>query len=215
MAPSKLTPLKGLYAITDAALLPDTKTLTSSVEQALEGGIQLLQYRNKQASLEKQKKEIKVLKALCDHYHCPLIINDQLALAKAFNCGVHLGQQDRSLKHAREALGPDALIGITCHNSLALAATAIERHASYVAFGRLYPSITKPDAPAAELQTITHCKQRWPSTPVIGIGGITADNASQVISAGADMVAVINAIWNTNDITSACRALQQRIIPSA
>lgn len=207
--------LGGLYVITDPTWLPTTAQLLEGVEQALAGGAQLIQYRNKHASAATQRDQASELKRLCDRYQRPLLINDSLALAEALGCGVHLGIEDTDLAMARERLGPDAIIGATCHNSLELAAAAISAGASYIAFGRLYDSSSKPSAPLAQLATLQHAQQRWPNTPIVGIGGITLNNCQQVLQHGANMVAVIQAIWNTNNPQRRCQQFQSAFLASA
>ncbi|HNC85697.1 MAG TPA: thiamine phosphate synthase [Agitococcus sp.] len=165
-----------------------------AVEQALIGGAKLIQYRDKSTNTAKRLHEAQQLKALCQRYNVPLIINDDLELAVQLGVGVHLGQQDGSIALARQRLGQDAIIGATCHNSLEFAKQAATQGASYLAFGAFYPSSTKPLAQAAALQTLTQAKQLF-SLPVVAIGGINLDNARPLIDAGADYLAVISDIF--------------------
>ena len=182
----------GLYLITDSQLLAGR--LLPAVEQALIGGAKLIQYRDKSTDTAKRLHEAQQLKALCQRYNVPLIINDDLELAVQLGVGVHLGQQDGSIALARQRLGQDAIIGATCHNSLEFAKQAATQGASYLAFGAFYPSSTKPLAQAADLQTLTQAKQLF-SLPVVAIGGINLDNARPLIDAGADYLAVISDIF--------------------
>lgn len=173
--------LSGLYAITDSA----------DIEAVLRGGCRIIQYRNKIASPAEQKQTASVLRRLCDDYAALLIINDDVELALAVAAdGVHIGQSDSALVEVRQRLGADAIIGVSCHNSLPLALQAEQGGASYVAFGRFFTSQTKPDAPPAELAILRAAKQQL-HIPVVAIGGITRDNAASVIAEGADMIAVI------------------------
>lgn len=181
-----------LYLITDSQLLAGR--LLPAVEQALIGGAKLIQYRDKSTDTAKRLHEAQQLKALCQRYNVPLIINDDLELAVQLGVGVHLGQQDGSIALARQRLGQDAIIGATCHNSLEFAKQAATQGASYLAFGAFYPSSTKPLAQAADLQTLTQAKQLF-SLPVVAIGGINLDNARPLIDAGADYLAVISDIF--------------------
>src|SRR5690606_1029719 len=136
-----------------------------------------------------------------------LIVNDDVVLAKSTGAdGVHLGQHDGDVKSARGFLGPDAIIGVTCHGELALAEKAKTQGASYVAFGRFFPSLSKPAAPAAAIAVLTAAREL--GLPVAAIGGITPDNGRQLRDAGADLLAVIHAVFGQPDITAACRRFQ-------
>lgn len=142
------TPLHGLYAITDATLLPDDAHLHRAVAAAIRGGARIIQYRDKSNHTEKRLRQARMLVDLCRTAEVPLLINDDLPLAVASGArGVHLGQSDTALSAAREQLGADAIIGITCHDQLALAQAAEAGGADYVAFGAFFPSRTKPGAP--------------------------------------------------------------------
>jgi thiamine-phosphate pyrophosphorylase len=191
----------GIYAITDDLLLPGERLFTAT-EEALRAGIQLLQYRSKSDSADfKFDCAIKLL-ALCDEYRIPLVINDGVELCEKINAaGVHLGTMDEDIQSARTILGPNAIIGISCHSSIDEALKAEQLGASYVAFGRFFPSKTKPEAPAAELQLIAEARQVL-SIPIVAIGGINAENGAAVFQAGADMLAVIHAIFGGDDVTA-------------
>lgn len=183
---------QGVYVITDSALLQGR--LVASVEAALQGGAQIVQYRDKSSDSAKRLHQAQQLKQLCQHYNIPLIINDDLELAAQLDVGVHLGQQDGSIALARQRLGAKAIIGATCHNSLEFAQQAAQQGASYLAFGAFYPSSTKPLAQLAQLDTLTQAKHLF-NLPVVAIGGITLDNAMPLINAGANYVAVISDIF--------------------
>jgi len=183
---------QGVYVITDSALLQGR--LVASVEAALQGGAQLVQYRDKSTNSTKRFNEAQQLNILCQSYNVPLIINDDLELAAQLGVGVHLGQQDGSITLARQRLGAKAIIGATCHNSLEFAQQAAQQGASYLAFGAFYPSSTKPLAQLAQLDTLTQAKHLF-NLPVVAIGGITLDNAMPLINAGANYVAVISDIF--------------------
>ena len=190
----------GLYGVTDSQLQPDDRILIDTVEQALMGGMKVLQYRDKSLDAGKRLRQAGALKVLCHHYQAMLIINDDVELAIDVEAdGVHLGQQDDSLAYARERLGEYAIIGISCENSLEKAQIAAQQGANYLAFGKFFPSRTKPDAQNAELSTLTQARQLF-DLPIIAIGGITLDNASEVIAAGADMVAVVNNLFAAQNI---------------
>lgn len=190
--------LQGVYAITDTCLMPDDTRLQELAEAALRGGLQLLQYRDKSADASKALRQARLLADLCRSYDCLLIINDDPVLARASEAqGVHLGQDDGVLLHARELLGADAIIGRTCHNSLALAQQAAQEGASYLAFGRCYASGTKPHAPATSLDIFKQA--RTLNLPLVAIGGITPERAPQVIQAGANLVAAVEGIFAAED----------------
>ena len=183
---------QGIYIITDSVLLQGR--LVASVEAALQGGAQIVQYRDKSSDSAKRLHQAQQLKQLCQHYNIPLIINDDLELAAQLDVGVHLGQQDGSITLARQRLGAKAIIGATCHNSLEFAQQAAQQGASYLAFGAFYPSSTKPLAQLAQLDTLTQAQHLF-NLPTVAIGGITLDNAMPVINAGANYVAVISDIF--------------------
>jgi thiamine-phosphate pyrophosphorylase len=198
---------RGLYAITDSALLADGKLLPY-VEAALIGGARWLQYRDKSGDTGKRLAEASQLAALCRQHGCELLINDDLALADQLGVGLHLGQDDGSLREARQQLGPQALIGGTCHASLQLAERALIDGASYIAFGRFFNSVTKPGAPAATPALLREARQQF-SVPIVAIGGITLDNASTLLDAGADYLAVINGLFGAPDAAAVQQCARQ------
>lgn len=202
--------LHGLYAITDSQLMPDDRTLVASVEAALEGGAAIVQYRDKSQDAERRLRQALLLRDLCERFERPLLINDDLELALASEAhGVHLGQSDGSIAAARKRLGPDAVIGATCHDSLALALQARDEGADYVAFGAFFPSRTKPDAKPAPLSLLPRAAQEV-GLPVVAIGGISMDNARQVSEAGASMIAVIHALFAAADIRRQAQRFSQQ-----
>ena len=191
-----------LYAITDSQLLPGEQ-LFAGVAAALQGGCKLVQYRDKSADAARRQLEAKTLLGLCNQYQAQLIINDDIALAKDIGAhGVHLGQDDLSPVAARIILGNQAIIGVTCHDSLELADKAIKDSANYIAFGRFFPSSTKPDARPAPLSLISEARAQFGKTPIVVIGGITLDNGKQLLAAGADMLAVCHSLFAANDIAA-------------
>ena len=195
--------ISGLYAVTpDDA---DTPRLTAREEAALAGGARLLQYRNKAASPATRLAQARALAALCRRFRVPLIINDHLELALAVGAdGLHLGAEDGSLAAARARLGPGKILGASCYDRLALALEAEGRGADYVAFGSFFPSGVKPGAVRAPLELLRDAKRRLP-LPVVAIGGITPENAPQLIAAGADGIAVISALFEADDVAAAAR----------
>lgn len=199
----RMTKLKGLYAITDSKLMGSE--LISKTEQAILGGINILQYRNKTAPLEQQEQEALKLAQLCKKNNVLFLINDNVELALKVNAdGVHLGQEDTPLQQAREQLGNDKVIGVTCHNKIELAVEAQNKGADYVAFGRFFNSETKPSASPAELSLISEAN-KYISIPIVAIGGITQETAPLLLNEGLDMLAVIHAIFGQDDILSAAR----------
>ncbi len=196
--------LAGLYAITDSSLMPNQQ-LIAMVEAALIGGSKIVQYRDKSDDHKLRLEQAQQLVKLCNRYQCPLLINDDIELAKAAGAqGVHIGQSDDSLAKARATLGSDAIIGVTCHDSLDLAKAAEAGGADYVAFGAFFPSSTKPNAKPAPISLLTDARQQL-QIPIVAIGGITVDNASQVIDSGAAMVAVVHSLFAADNIEQRAR----------
>ena len=190
--------LSGIYAITDDTLLPEHARL-ASVAAAIGAGISLLQVRSKSGTGESRLEAALELLGLCKTHHVPLIINDDVDLCLAADAdGVHLGRQDVALEIARERLGPAAIIGVTCHASIDSAVQAQKAGADYVAFGRFFDSATKPEAPLAQLEILGQAKAAL-SIPIVAIGGINAENGAGVLAAGADMLAVIDAIFGDDE----------------
>lgn len=190
----------GLYAITDRRLTPPA-TLTASVEAAIRGGTVMVQYREKSAPMAERLAQARNLQSVCAAASVPLLINDDIALARRVGAaGVHLGQNDGSATEARHLLGDEAIIGITCHADIALAETAMAAGADYLAFGRFFPSSTKPEATAASTDILTTAKRL--GRPVTAIGGVTTENAEGLIRAGADLLAVAGGLFGTSpDVT--------------
>lgn len=197
--------LHGVYAITDPVLCP-ADLLLGKVEAALRGGVRVLQYRDKPATPEQRLSRAFALKALCEQYGALLIINDDLELCLQVHAhGLHLGRSDGDIAAARKALGPKRVLGVTCHSDLAYALDAKKLGADYCAFGRLFDSNTKPDAPPCPLDVLVQARQRGLCT--VAIGGINVDNAGLVRRSGADMIAVIHGIFGQPDIENSVRRL--------
>ena len=199
----------GLYAITDPELLPGARLITG-VESAIRGGAVLVQYRDKLAPTDLRRERARELLALCRDYSCPLLINDDVALALEIGAdGVHLGQDDGSFEDARRALGPRRILGATCHSSMTLARKAAAAGSDYLAFGRFFSSQTKQQAPAAPMAILASAQQL--GLPITAIGGMSLDNAGTVVTAGADLVAVIYSLFSAPDIEARARQLTQLI----
>lgn len=202
--------LSGTYALTpDDNVLP---RLLALVESALQGGVKWVQYRNKIASPPLRHAEAKELLRLCRRYDAKLIINDDVWLALEIGAdGAHLGREDMpggSLQTARDALGAKRILGISCYDDLARAEVAVDAGADYIAFGSMYPSVVKPQAPRAPLDILAEAKARF-DVPVVAIGGITVKNAPQVLKAGADMLAVLSDLFNAMDIRKQAEKFQK------
>ncbi|AOU99045.1 thiamine-phosphate diphosphorylase [Acidihalobacter yilgarnensis] len=198
-------PLGGLYVITDAHLTPGNRLIEAAGE-ALAGGARWLQYRDKGDDETRRLAEARALQRLCHEQGAGFIVNDDLDLAVACGAdGLHIGADDAPLAEARARLGPEAVIGISCYNRLDLAREAAAAGADYLAFGSLYPSQTKPEAVAAGLALIHDA--RTFGRPVCAIGGIDAGNAAAVIAAGANLIAVVSAVFGVADIRTAARRL--------
>ncbi len=199
--------LKGLYAITPECA--DTADLVSRVERCLEGGGAVVQYRAKLAEPALALAQAKALVALCRSFGVPLIVNDSIELAAASGAdGVHLGRDDAGLAAARSAL-PGAIIGVSCYADPARARIAAREGADYVGIGSVFASPTKPHAVRASLAMLGEAR-RVSGLPVAAIGGITLDNADEALAAGADMLAVITALFDAQDIRGAARAFSNR-----
>lgn len=177
------------------------EALFVGVESALKGGCKFLQYRDKSQDNEKRLKEASILLKLCNQYHANLIVNDDVELALQIGAhGVHLGQEDGDVNAARVRLGDNAIIGVTCHDSLDLAQKAIADGATYIAFGRFFNSTTKPNARPANLNLLTHARAQFPDVMIAAIGGINLQNTPLVLAAGANLIAVCNDLFAAEDI---------------
>jgi thiamine-phosphate pyrophosphorylase len=185
--------VRGLYAIT-----PEGPGLVAKVRAALEGGIALLQYRNKSGTRE----EVKTIARLARDHRVPLIINDDVELALAVDAdGAHLGRDDGDFSTARKKL-KGKILGASCYDRLDLAQAAVAAGADYVAFGSVFASPTKPQAVRAPLSLFKNDL----GVPKCAIGGITLANAPRAIAAGADLLAVISDVFDAPDIAERCRA---------
>ncbi|WP_085632363.1 MULTISPECIES: thiamine phosphate synthase [unclassified Pseudomonas] len=201
--------LRGLYAITDSTLLAGK--FLPYVEAALEGGVTLLQYRDKSGDDARRLREAEALRELCERHGTRLIINDDAELAARLGVGVHLGQTDGPLSPTRALLGPKAIIGSTCHAQLDLAEQAVKEGASYAAFGRFFNSSTKPGAPSCSLGLLDEAR-RTLHLPICAIGGITLDNAAPLVAHGADLLAVVHGLFgadSTAEVTRRARAFNE------
>jgi len=166
----------------------------------------VVQYRRKPGS--DREREADALLRICRNYNVPLLVNDDVGLACRIGAdGVHLGKDDCSLTEARTRLGPAAIIGVSCYDSVEAALAAAQEGANYVAFGRFFPSRTKPQAPLAHVETLTEAR-RLLSLPIAAIGGITPENGARLLEAGADLLAVIDAVFGKPDPEEAANAFR-------
>ena len=192
--------LRGLYAITP--IVQDTTALVAKVRACLEGGAALVQYRPKDLAPGLALVQARALLAVCRAHGKPLIVNDSVELAAAIGAdGVHLGRDDVDVREARIVL-PHALIGASCYADPARARDAARAGADYVGIGSVFPSRTKPAAVHAPLETIAAAREAG-GLPVAAIGGIDARNAPAAVDAGADMLAVISALFDAPDVRAA------------
>ncbi len=197
----------GIYAITPETA--DTERLLTLVQAALAGGVAAVQYRDKSGDVARRHEQASELVALCRRFGVPLIVNDDLRLADLADAdGVHLGRDDASLREARIILGKDKFIGASCYQSLELALAAQSAGADYVAFGSFFASPTKPSAPRASLDLLREAAPKI-HVPLVAIGGITLENAPQLLDAGADCLAVLSAVFDASDIRAAAHDLNQ------
>ena len=201
------TPLRGLYAITPSDnLLPRLSALVGS---ALAGGVKFVQYRNKFAPTPLKRAQAAELLRICRAADAKLIVNDDIWLAVEIGAdGVHMGHEDGDIRMARQALGPQRILGVSCYNDFDRAVRAVDAEADYVGVGAVFASATKPEATRASLDFLARVKLELP-IPVAAIGGITLANAKHVIEAGADMVAVITDLFDAMNIQERAAAYQK------
>jgi thiamine-phosphate pyrophosphorylase len=199
-----LTIHRGLYAITNGP----RADLPEAARAALLGGARVLQYRDKTHDAARRLQESRALAKLCVEFDVPLIINDDVELAGASGAaGVHLGEDDIAIVAARERLGADAIIGVSCYDSLQRARDAARAGANYLAFGAFFPSRTKPHRRQPSLALLREAKAF--GLPLVAIGGITPDNGGPLIEAGADFLAAISSVFDASDIQAEARRFDE------
>ncbi len=193
-------PTSGLYAITQT----EGKTADIIIQQvtsAIKGGAVVIQYRDKSSS-DKVYLAKQLLK-ICQRHHVPLLINDDAELAKEIGAdGLHIGKEDGGVANARKILGSQAIIGISCYDDINTAIQAEKEGVDYVAFGRFFPSTSKPLALPAHLETLQLAKAQI-NLPIVAIGGILPENGAELLHAGADLLAVIGGIFDHDPEQSA------------
>jgi thiamine-phosphate pyrophosphorylase len=198
---------RGLYLITPDD--DDTTRLLARTAPLLAAGVTWLQYRNKTAGDALRHEQASALQALCVSKGIALIVNDHVRLAKAVRAaGVHLGEDDGDLAAARAVLGPDAILGVSCYDQLPLAEAATAAGADYVAFGAFFPTRSKQGTRQASPELLSQAKKRL-GVPRVAIGGITPDNAGNLIEAGADLIAVIAGVYEAPDPVAAVHAYRR------
>ena len=177
------------------------------IEAALKSGACVVQFRDKSVNGALRISLARALIELCQSYHALFIINDDVELAAKIGAqGVHLGKDDTSVSLARERLGKQAIIGVSCYNQISLARKAKAQGADYIAFGRFFPSRTKPNAVQADIGLLIQAKKEL-HLSVAAIGGIDQENAHQLIKAGADLLAVVGGVLDQADISLAAKAI--------
>lgn len=191
---------------------------TRVLHEAIEGGITLFQFREKGAGALTGKEKVELAKELqqiCKEHQIPFMVNDDIEMAILLNAdGVHIGQDDEPVEEVRKKIGHDKIIGVSVH-SYDEAMSALEGGADYFGIGPVFPTKTKEDAkPSNGTKLIEELRDREVSIPIVGIGGITADNASSVIKAGADGVSVITAISHAHSVTEGANALRKSVFDS-
>ena len=198
-----------LYAVTDRTWLGN-ETLYEQVEKALKGGVTLVQLREKELDEETFEKEGRELLELCHRYHVPLIINDNVALAKKINAdGVHIGQSDMAMQHARELLGADKIIGVTA-KTVEQAKAAQVAGADYLGSGAVFGTSTKADAKPMELALFQEICESV-EIPVVAIGGISGDNVLRLKGKKMAGIAVVSGIFACEDIEKGTAELLEKV----
>src|SRR5262245_267658 len=184
-----------LYLITPQAI-EHPRLFADELRAALDGGdVAVLQLRLKDVPDDAIARTADVLRPVCQQRGVAFLMNDRPDLALKLDCdGVHVGQEDAPYAEARRLLGPDRIVGVTCHASRHLAMEAAEAGADYVAFGSFFASSTKQDATTAPVEILAWWSEIM-TVPSVAIGGITSDNCRPLVEAGADFMAVANGIW--------------------
>ncbi len=197
--------IKGLYAITPD--MADSNSLLQKTQLAIEGGAFMVQYRSKIQDRDVKIQQCAAILRLCREYKIPCIVNDDVDMCRVLEAdGVHLGKKDDNIAEVRSILGEDAIIGSSCYDQLNRAKLAQKEGASYVAFGAMFETSTKPNAPRATLELLREAKSQI-QIPIVAIGGITMNNAHDVIETGIDAIAVINSLYESNSIKETAETL--------
>ena len=197
-----------IYAISDDILMPENLALEYARE-ILECGVKFFQFRSKK--VVKNEKLASEILNLCEKFGAKFIVNDDVKFAKKIGAkAVHLGKDDENIKEAFEILGKNAYVGVSCYNDISLAINAVKNGASYVAFGSVFTSPTKPNAPKCGLEVVKEAKQIL-NLPVCVIGGINETNIGSLSHAKPDLIAIISAIYKNGNIKENIKNLQKII----
>lgn len=195
--------IRGLYALVDTTWLKP-EALVDATAAVIRGGARLVQYRDKDARPAERGERARSIFRVCRQQGAVFIVNDDVDLAEELLAhGVHLGEHDATVAAARARLGPLAIIGASCYDSVVNAQRAADAGASYLAFGAFFPTQTKSGT--REAQPVLLRKARAFGLPLVAIGGITPENAPELISAGADAIAVAGGLYRDGDIEGAAR----------
>ena len=198
-----------LYLVTDEACLPPGRALYDAVEEALQAGVTLVQFREKNGLGKGMLEKARALVALCHRYSVPLLVNDRLDIALLSGAdGVHLGQDDIPVAEARNLAGEDFIIGATAHN-VKEALAAETAGADYLGCGAVFATTTKKDTVPLGLDGLKAIREEV-RIPIVGIAGVTAENYPQVLATGANGAAVVSAILGADDITGAVRKFREQ-----
>jgi len=199
--------INGLYAITPDSV--DLNTLIQKTQFAIEGGAFMVQYRSKIHDRDVKMQQCAAILRLCREYDVPCIVNDDVEMCRILKAdGVHLGENDDNIAEVRRILGEGSIIGSSCYDQLNRAKQAQKEGASYVAFGTVFPTPTKPNAPRATLELLREAKSEI-QIPIVAIGGITMNNAHYVIETGVDAIAVITSLYESNFIKETAETFSQ------
>ena len=197
-----------IYAISDDILMPENLALEYAKE-ILECGVKFFQFRSKKA-VKNEKLASEILN-LCEKFGAKFIVNDDVKFAKKIGAkAVHLGKDDENIKETFEILGKNAYVGVSCYNDINLAINAAKNGASYVAFGSVFVSPTKPNAPKCGLEVVKEAKQIL-NLPICVIGGINETNIGSLSHIKPDLIAVISAIYKDGNIKKNIKNLQKII----
>lgn len=202
-----------LYAVTDQAWT-GKQTLMEQVQDALKGGVTCVQFREKTLEKEAFLKEAIEMKALCNQYKVPFIVNDEVEIAvKCGADGIHVGQKDMEVGNVRAIVGENMIIGVSVQ-TVEQAVAAEQAGADYLGVGAVFNTSTKLDAKEVSFETLKRIREVV-SIPIVAIGGITKSNMTQLKGTGVDGVALVSAIFAAKDIEQECRglrAISQKVI---
>lgn len=202
--------LSGIYAITDEQLTPN-ETVVSQVQRALEHGASIIQFRDKNSSDAEVEDICKKLQTLCTQFDATFIIDDRAKLVKKIDAdGLHIGKDDISLPEAREIVGDECIIGVSCYGSLHKAKKAQDEGADYVAFGSVFASPTKPHSKVIDLEVISQAKKEL-KVPVCVIGGIFSENIAKLIPHNPDMISMVSGVFGSDAIEENLSNIKQTL----